>query len=270
MSSFTSFYGLHYNPFDKENVRVQDMYRSHDYSEMLSRLNYLKDVRGIGVFTARPGMGKTLVLKAFSQSLNPNLFHMEYICLSTVSIAEFYRQFCGVLGVSSRGGKPRMFKAIQEQIMYLYKDKTQPLLLAVDEAQYLNTAILNDIKMLMNYEYDSVNCFSMILCGEPHFTDILRKPIHEALRQRITVHYEFHGLSDEEVPAYVKHKITTAGGAESIINDAAMASIHSLGQQNPRVIDDLMNDALQIGAQTGKQVIDADVILAAANNRQLG
>lgn len=49
-----------------------------------------------------------------------------------------------------------------------------------------------------------------------------------------------------------------------------MAPIHSLGQQNPRVINDLMNDVLQIGAQTSRQVIDADVIVAAANNRQLG
>jgi hypothetical protein len=31
-----------------------------------------------------------------------------------------------------------------------------------------------------------------------------------------------------------------------------------------------MTDALTIGAQTQKQVIDADVIMAAANNRQLG
>ena len=37
-----------------------------------------------------------------------------------------------------------MFKAIQEQITYLYKEKRQPLLLAVDEAQYLNIGILND------------------------------------------------------------------------------------------------------------------------------
>lgn len=35
---------------------------------------------------------------------------------------------------------------------------TQPLFLAIDEAQYLNTGSLNDIKMLMNYgcDYDSV------------------------------------------------------------------------------------------------------------------
>ncbi|MDW2799650.1 ATP-binding protein [Clostridium boliviensis] len=66
-----------------------------------------------------------------------------------------------------------MFKAIQEQIYYQYKEKRQPLLLVIDEAQYLSTGILNDIKMLMNYSYDSMNCFTLILCGESHLNDIL-------------------------------------------------------------------------------------------------
>ena len=125
-------------------------------------------------------------------------FHMEYLCLSTISVADFYKQLCSILGVSDKGGKTGMFKAIQEQITYLYKEKRQPLLLAIDEAQYLNTGILNDIKMLMNYGYDSVNYFTLILCGESHLNDTLRKPVHEALRQRITVHYNYAGLSDKK------------------------------------------------------------------------
>jgi hypothetical protein len=32
----------------------------------------------------------------------------------------------------------------------------------------------------------------------PHLNNILEKPVHEALRQRIAVHYNFEGLSDGE------------------------------------------------------------------------
>lgn len=134
----------------------------------------------------------------------------------------------------------------------MFKDKRQPLFLAVDEAQYLNTAILNDIKMLMNYGYDSLNCFTLILCGESHLNSILRKLVHEARRQRITVHYDFEGLSDKEVPDYIYHKLKTAGGAPTMINAAAMSSINSLSQGNPRIVDNLMTDALTIGAQMDK------------------
>ena len=269
MMTALSYYGLSFNPFDKQQVKEKDRFLSQDLQEMLNRLDYLKDTRGIGVFTAGPGMGKSFALRCFSKTLNPNLYHMEYICLSTVSVMEFYRQFCQVLGVEAKGGKPGMFDAIQNQIFHLYKEKRQPLLLAVDEAQYLYTAILNDIKMLMNYRYDSVNCFTLILCGEPYLNNTLRKPVHEALRQRITVHYTFSGLSDAEVADYVRHKLVCAGGAETIIEPAALSALHSHSQGNPRVVDNLMSDALLLGAQMDKKAIDPDTILAAVSGRNL-
>jgi type II secretory pathway predicted ATPase ExeA len=162
---YNSQYALAYNPFDKQQLPEKDCFRSKDFREMTARLDYLKDTRGIGLFTASPGMGKTYALRCFAKNLNPNLYHMEYICLSTVSVAEFYKQLCFVLGVPAKGGKPDMFKTIQEQIWYLYHEKRQPLFLAIDDAQYLSTGVLNDIKMLMNYGYDAVNCFTPILCG---------------------------------------------------------------------------------------------------------
>jgi len=266
---FNSYYGLSYNPFDKQQIKEKDHFVSNDFKEMTNRLGYLKNIRGIGVFTARPGMGKSYALRCFADSLNPSLYHMEYLCLSTISVADFYKQLCSILGVSEKGGKPAMFQAIREQITYLYKEKRQPLLLAIDEAQYLNTGILNDIKMLMNYGYDSVNYFTLILCGESHLNDTLRKPVHEALRQRITVHYNYSGLSDDEVAKYILHKIHLAGASETIINEAALSAAHSYTQGNPRLIDNLMTDALTIGSQSDKKVIDADVIHDAIENQGL-
>lgn len=265
--NFLTFYGLAYNPFDKENVKEQDRFESADIVTMLNMLHYLIKTRGIGVFTARPGMGKTYGVRCFSKELNPNLYHTEYIKLTTVSVSEFYKQLCSILGLETKGGKPKMFEAIQNQIDYLYAEKRQPLILVIDEAQYLSTSILNDIKMLMNSEYDSVNKFTLILCAEPYFLNTLRKPVHEALKQRITVKYNFQGLSDEEVEKYVLHKIKCAGGAASIIDEASLSAVHSNSQGNPRIIDKLMTDALIIGAQKNKQTIDAEVIMDAVVNQ---
>ena len=123
--------------------------------------------------------------------------------------------------------------------------------------------------MLMNFGYDSVNCFTLILCGESHLNDTLRKPVHEALRQRITVHYNYSGLSDEEVSKYILHKIQLAGASATIIDTAALSAIHSFTQGNPRLIDNLMTDALTLGAQQNKTVIDAEIIRAAVDNQGL-
>ena len=267
---YNDYYGLAFNPFDKQQIKEKDCFISHDFKEMTSRLEYLKDTRGIGLFTAGPGMGKSYCLRCFAKSLNPNLNHMEYLCLSTVSVSDFYKELCSILGVSDRGGKTGMFKSIQEQIYYLYHEKRQPLLLAIDEAQYLSQGIFNDIKMLMNYGYDSINCFTLILCGEPHLNSLLRKPVNEALRQRITVHYNYEGLTDEESAQYLLHKIESAGGSKTIIEESALSAVIGQGHGNPRILAIIMNSALMLGAQTEKKVIDTEVILAATDSQQLG
>ncbi len=168
-----AYYGLSFNPFDKQAVREKDRFLSADLKEMTSRLDYLKDSRGIGVFTASPGMGKSFALRCFAAGLNPGLYHMEYICLSTVSVMEFYRQFCSVLGLEDRGGKPGMFKAIQEQVYSLYKEKRKPLLLAVDEAQDLSTGTYFHV-IAGPHKYGSFLCIPNhdIGCELADFSDI--------------------------------------------------------------------------------------------------
>ena len=43
---FRSYYGLSFNPFDKQNSKEKDRFLSKDISEMTSRLDYLKDLHG--------------------------------------------------------------------------------------------------------------------------------------------------------------------------------------------------------------------------------
>lgn len=267
---YKAVYGLSHNPFDKQLLSEKDCFESTDHKMMTNRLNYLKDTRGIGVFTAPPGMGKSYCLRCFEHSLNNNLYTMKYMCLSTVSVADFYKEFCDLLGLDTKGGKPVMFKAIQDRLFYLYKDKRQPLILAIDEAQYLSNGILQDLKMLMNFKYDSLNCFTLILSGEPVLNRTLERPIHEALRQRIAVHYTFQGLDPDETSAYIKHKIRVAGGSENILSDDALITLANYCKGNPRVADNVMSTALKVGAQLKKDLIDSEVILEAINEQTLG
>ena len=248
--NFKAFYGLSCNPFDKHSLKISDSFESSDQKSMMNRLSYLKDVRGIGVFTASPGMGKSFCLRQFESSLNKNLYDMKYICLSTVSVGEFYKQLCDQLGLETKGGKTVMFKAIQDRIHYLYKEKKQPLILAIDEAQYLSNAVLKDLK-------------------KPYLNNTLEKPVHEALRQRITVHYSFRGLGPDEIPAYIRHKIRLAGGADTLVGEDALSAVTGYCHGIPRIIDNVMSDAIMLGAQLGRSCIDSEVILAAVNEQAL-
>ena len=39
---FNSFYGLSYNPFDKQQIHEKDHFVLNEFTEMIHRLNYLK------------------------------------------------------------------------------------------------------------------------------------------------------------------------------------------------------------------------------------
>ena len=263
---FKEYYGFSKNPFDKQALSIKDAFPSKDHTEMVGRLSYLSNIRGIGVFTSAPGFGKTFSLRCFAKSLDRNLHEVAYLCLSTVSVKEFYRQLCAALGVDAPFGKPAMFRAIQDRLFHMFKDKRKPFMLILDEAHELSAVVLNDLKMIMNHDFDSVRCFTIVLAGEPHLSRTLEKPIHEALRQRIVIHYGFSGLSDSETEKYLLHKLRVAGAAESILGEGAVSAAIGYARGCPRLLDNLMNEALMLGAQLEKLTLDTDIIMAAANN----
>ncbi|WP_089611948.1 ExeA family protein [Dehalobacterium formicoaceticum] len=172
-----------------------------------------------------------------AKNLNPNLFQLSYICLSTVSVSEFYHQFSFALGLDYSTKKTLMFRNIQERLVHLFKEKRKTFILAIDESQYLNTGIFRDIKMLMNVHFDSFDCFALIFIGQPYLASILEKPVHESLKQRIVVHYNYEGLSPDEAKDYIYSRIEAAGGAHSFIDEAAVHAVANFCQGTPRLIN---------------------------------
>ena len=91
-----------------------------------------------------------------------------------------------------------MFNQIQERLT-LVKDRRITPIIICDEAQYLKTGILNDLKMLLNFDMDSKDYAVLILVGQPMLNDVLSRNVHEALHQRIIVNYMYMGIEFEEV-----------------------------------------------------------------------
>jgi len=200
---FKQFYGMSFNPFDK-GLKEKDAYLSNDLKEMISRLEYLDKTRGIAVFTASSGSGKTFALRCFSKKLNANLSKVIYLSFSTITTTEFYRQLSLALGLEPSAKKSDMFKNIQNYMDNMLNDKRIHYIIVLDEAQYLNSDILKDFKMLMNFHMDSKDCFSLVLIGQPVLNNILEKQIHESLKQRIVINYDFKGLTEDEIKEYVE------------------------------------------------------------------
>jgi len=266
---FLPFYGFGINPFDIA-LDTKKAFLSFDHKQMTNRLIYFKDSKGIGVFTAPPGYGKTFTMRCFAESLNPQLHRVIYICMSTLSAMDFYRQLCLELNLDTGYSKAKMVRTIKEHLYNSHRERRLPFMLVLDEAHHLKTEILQDFKMLMNYQYDSMYPFTLILIGEPDLNRILDRSTHEALRQRIAVHYDFQGLNSDEIETYLQHKFEIAGASyREIIGEGVIAAIEAGCKGTPRMIDQIMTQALLAGSQEEKPVITSDMILWACDSLQL-
>lgn len=186
------------------------------------RLKYLVQTKGIGLFTGTPGLGKTFAIKYFSNSLNSGLYKIAYICLSTITVREFYVSLCLALGLEPKIKKVDMYNQIQERIKYLVTEKKITPIIILDEAQYLKTDIFNDLKILLNFDMDSKDYAVLIIVGQPILNDILSRNIHEALRQRILVNYNFLGMDNAECKEYILDRFKLSGISSNSIEESAI------------------------------------------------
>ena len=265
---YKQYYGMSMNPFDKE-LSTKDAFITEDMKAMQGRLEHLKNHPGIGLFTAGAGQGKTFSLRCFAEKLNPNITKFYYICLSTVSTSEFYRQLCTTLGLETSQTKSSMFRSIQDFFETMSMNKKVHCMVCLDESQYLNNDILRDLKMLCNFSMDSRNCFSLLLLGQPSLVNILMRQPNEALRQRITVNYRFNGMSEKEAEQYIRDRLELAGTSGRIMDDNAIVAAYGSSGGSVRKLNLILTKALMIGAQNHKENIDTDIILSAVNDVEL-
>ena len=266
---YLSYYGLEFNPFDKD-IETKYAYETADFKILKNRLEFVKDNKTMALITGNPGMGKTFAIRNFLNELNGNLYKIIYICMSTVTTYEFYKQLCYELGIEPPYKKIDMFREIQERILNLSKDKRINIIIVLDEAQYLKTGILNDLKILLNFDMDSKNYVSLILVGQPVLNSILRRNIYDALNQRITVSYNMIGITKQELKDYIDSRIKLAHGNNGIFNEQAVEAIYNACNGSIRVANNIITKSLIIGKSKQSQIIDSDLIIEAVNELTLG
>lgn len=268
MMNYEKYWGMEFNPF-KKSFEDKNIFKSVDFNQILARLEHLKNTKGIGLFTGNPGLGKTFALKQFTNTLNKNLYKIVYISLSTVTVLEFYKSLAHGLGLIPSAKKVDLYKSIQERIISLVKSKKITPVIIIDEAQYLKTEVLNDVKLLLNFNMDSVNHVIFILNGQPILNDILSRGIHEALKQRIVINYNSEGLSTKEIKEYIKSSLELAGIHEPIFNDNTYEAIFSCSNKSIRKVNSLVDKCLLIAYNENTREIDTNIVMTAQNELEL-
>ena len=116
--------------------------------------------------------------------------------------------------------------------------KQRPVLI-VDEAQHLRNEVLEDLRLLTNYEMDSQNRLCLLLVGLTELRRRLTMAVHESLAQRIVVRYHLRGLEREELSHYLTHRLRLAGCERPLIEPPAIEALFQATQGMPRKLNRL-------------------------------
>lgn len=264
----TARYGMEYNPFLKNSKQV--LFEGTEYNEAKLRLDYLAKNKGFGLLTGAAGRGKTTLVRAWAAGLNPSLYKVVYSSLSTVTVNDFYRGLATSLGAQPAYRKVDNFRIIQDEINRYALDKRKTPVIIIDEANYVKNAVLNDLKILFNFEMDSRDRAVVLLSGLPQLNSTLSLSIHEPLRQRIIMNYNLDGFSKEEGRSYIEYKLKKAGCMDPVFDDPAIEAILNASDGTARVINKLCNTSLVIGHSQSANRINADIAMQAINECTLG
>lgn len=265
--NYISFYELACDVFNKNNLRPNNYFMSHDMKQGLGMLNSILRTPGNLVITGETGYGKTVILNRFvNEHRNSNCFTPVYINMTNLTRRDFFKQLCMALNLDAGPNTNivRMFYDIQAQIYRLDEGNT-PMVLFIDEAHGLRGETLHEFPTLMNQQYDRRDHFSLILCGRPELLQTLHLRSHEALEQRINHYLLLRGLDRTEVEQYVIGKLVSGNGREDIVSTQAFDRIFSATGGIPRKVDRLMSVVMGFGAQNKLHTIGPETVDSAVN-----
>lgn len=266
-SNYIARFGLEFDPFIKNSKDI--IVENAEYNEAMARLNILAGIKGIGLLTGEPGRGKTTILRNWSASLNTSMFRVIYSSLSTLTINDFYREMATGLGLMPAFRKNDNFRMIQDEITRLAIEKRRTPVFILDEANYIKHAILNELKMLFNFEMDSRDRAIVVLAGLPQINNTLKLSTHEPLRQRLVMNYNLEGLTKEEGRIYIENKVKGAGCMLPLFSDNALETILNAANGTPRVINRLCSFSLLMAGNSGLTEVDAESVMKAINDCEL-
>ena len=226
--------------------------------------------KGYLVLTAEAGLGKTTALRSLSQLLSESNVQSSVIFAPTLTAPEFFELVLLNFGFKDVPvSKAQRLKLLEE---FLVRSDAEGKILAliVDEAHQLSPELLEEVRLLGNFETNDSKLLQIVLVGQNELNDRLNLPQLWQLKQRITIRLSLRRLDREAVEEYIRFRWTKAGGEEPIpFTGAALNGIASWSSGIPRLINVISDYALLLAFAGTSREIDIQTIREACEELSL-
>ncbi|MBC8285905.1 MAG: AAA family ATPase [Nitrospinae bacterium] len=252
-----TLFGLTDFPFLHDS---KDLYLSEDLKYLQDRYAHALETQGIILLTGEIGSGKTTFTRHVLGQLNHNSYRVIYLPSIPRSSRGFFRQLVCELGLTPLYYVEDLIQQAKQYFLELFnKQRLQPVVV-IDEAQNLSDTILEDIRLLTNFQMDSRSILPIFLLGHPVLKARLKLSAYAAFRRRIAFSYHLSGLKLPETQEYIDHRLKSAGRATSLFSEDAVQLIFNYSRGLPGLINPLAHEALFRAARQQQPHIEKDLI----------
>src|SRR5579864_533332 len=256
---YETFFHLKRSPFSM-TPDPDCLFLTACHQEALSglRLAVLKR-SGFVVLTGGPGTGKTTLLASMIRSAKSA--HFAVVLNPTLDSDEFLEFVLLDFGISDvPPSKAQRIVRLQELLVDLHEQGKVPVLI-VDEAHKLKPEVVEEIRLLTNFESTQRKLLQIVLAGQSELADLLNRDDLRQVKQRIEIRLQVKPLAPGEVGSYMRHRWLCAGGSAALPFSAeAISLIAGASHGVPRLVNVICDNALLLAHAGGDSWITVDQV----------
>lgn len=244
-----ALYGLKWNPFAPD-VPVEALQRPARIESFCWRVEQLAGEGGFALLTGAPGVGKSVTLRLLAERLAA-LRDVQVGVLSRpqAGMADFYREMGELFGVALHPhNRHNGAKALRARWQgHIDASLCRPVLIA-DEAQDMQPAVLNELRLLSSARLDSHLLLTVVLAGDQRLLERFRAEDLRPLDSRMRVRLALERNTPEELQDCLRHMLQEAG-ATQLMTPELIATLCDHAQGNRRALMNMAGELLALAVQ---------------------
>jgi general secretion pathway protein A len=256
---YAEFYGLTEMPFAL-TPDPRYIYFTPSHTEVMANLHYgIESGKGLIVVTGEVGTGKTTMLRWVMQRLDRTVL-VAYIFNPRLSVPEFYQHLATLFNITNWDNKSDFLIELGKVLESRHSRGLRTVLI-IDEAHGLSTNVLEEVRLLCNFESDTAKKLQIVLTGQPELRTVLNYSDLRQLKQRVALRCEITALPNvEETAQYIASRLKVAGARTDIFSPGAVDYIFRCSEGIPRNINNLCDNALLNGFAASEPIISRAIV----------